>query len=406
MKRFIIFVLIVVVLGGGVFVYWFFTQSMDSPRENNRNVFPEATNTLSDQENFEAAGTPPLETTGVLFSQIVDAPVAGFALIENNEQPAPIDFLRYVEKGTGHIWDVSLTTRERYQISNETIQNVVTAEINQTTGDVAIVYSNNQQNNLRTVITQINQQGTSTPNYTINDRFFLPVDIVSLAPLNTGWVYAVQQELGGETLVMYNGRTRDESRSLSVVPLHDIELSGAFEEEIVISTKPSSFSRGYVFDENMTLILEPRRALSVLSARDSLDRLFSSINESNNIELRHTRDNREEWVIGPTFSEKCVWSRDERGVAYCSFPQLFPRGTYPDDWFKGKVSFNDSLFRINTTTQERRLVGNLGEIDVSKLSINSRSSALVLQNKKDSSLWSLDLDLFTENETPPSEDIF
>jgi hypothetical protein len=95
----------------------------------------------------------------------------------------------------------------------------------------------------------------------------------------------------------------------------------------------------------------------------------------------------------PGLPEKCVWSTD--GVTiYCAIPSNISGQEYPDSWYQGTTSFNDSFVKINTSTLERTTIAdsnNETALDGTHMFLNDTESELFLINKKDSTLWSLDL---------------
>ena len=80
---------------------------------------------------------------------------------------------------------------------------------------------------------------------------------------------------------------------------------------------------------------------------------------------------------------------------YCAVPRFVPRGEYPDDWYKGKVFFEDDIWNINAETGEKTLVADLLEenleADIIELALNPSEQYLVVRNKKDGAVWLIDL---------------
>jgi hypothetical protein len=83
-----------------------------------------------------------------------------------------------------------------------------------------------------------------------------------------------------------------------------------------------------------------------------------------------------------------VWSAKEKTVIFCAAPQAIPEGIYPDDWYKGKTSFNDALWRIDISSGEtEQLFAPEFEIgssmDMIKLYLNQKETVLLFTDKKD-----------------------
>ena len=95
-----------------------------------------------------------------------------------------------------------------------------------------------------------------------------------------------------------------------------------------------------------------------------------------------------------TLSEKCAWGKKAPKVVYCGVPESLPQGAFPDDWYQGRVSFSDALWRIDTETNTPERL-SFPEIDIKESIdaiepfLSTDDGFLFFINKKDSSLWSL-----------------
>jgi hypothetical protein len=97
-----------------------------------------------------------------------------------------------------------------------------------------------------------------------------------------------------------------------------------------------------------------------------------------------------------TLADKCVWGNFYKEIVYCAVPSQPIAALYPDDWYKGNVSFTDKIWQINASTEEIHLVSPIVDqsdrtIDAFNLGLDTRDDFLFFMNKKDLSLWSFDL---------------
>ena len=97
-----------------------------------------------------------------------------------------------------------------------------------------------------------------------------------------------------------------------------------------------------------------------------------------------------------TLPEKCVWSKTEEFVVYCAIPKTIESGEYPDSWYQGLISFNDSVWRVNIKTNSSELVFDFGKegsnkFDVIDPFLSGDDEYLFFTNKKDLTFWSLSL---------------
>jgi len=107
-------------------------------------------------------------------------------------------------------------------------------------------------------------------------------------------------------------------------------------------------------------------------------------------------------VLSPVrlFLEKCTNNPTATSSLYCAAPRIIPFATYPDDWYKGVVSFVDSLWFVDFTGQAGTLLADLlrlsgREIDVSSIYVDESGRFLSFINKNDDTLWLYDLSLTT-----------
>ena len=96
-----------------------------------------------------------------------------------------------------------------------------------------------------------------------------------------------------------------------------------------------------------------------------------------------------------TLSEKCVpLLKAKSPTLYCAVPYQFPSGNYPDAWYKGLVSTEDYIQKIDTTNNVFFNVAELSvlanqQIDVIDPSLSPDESHLIFRNKIDGFLWML-----------------
>jgi hypothetical protein len=91
--------------------------------------------------------------------------------------------------------------------------------------------------------------------------------------------------------------------------------------------------------------------------------------------------------------EKCVWSADNINI-YCAVPNNINGGDYPDSWYKGQTSFDDHFVIINSNTSSVTNIADSSDgtpLDGTYLFLSRAENQLFFINKKDSTLWSLDL---------------
>jgi hypothetical protein len=170
---------------------------------------------------------------------------------------------------------------------------------------------------------------------------------------------------------------------------------------IALQTKASAQSNGSLYFLNLDSgqqkkILSGINALTTLVSPDAKLILYSSgaTPKLSILDLagKHTAD-----VAFKTFPEKCTWA-GKKYFVYCAVPAILPASAYPDDWYAGVVSFNDSIWSYNIETGETKVLydataSTLSEqIDAINLVLSKDEKILYFINKRDNSLWSFDLE--------------
>ena len=168
---------------------------------------------------------------------------------------------------------------------------------------------------------------------------------------------------------------------------------------ITVTTKPASGIPGFMYGVNpnmkdfnkimggvngLTTLTSPNGKLVLFSDdRLNLSVLDRETGESKNTNLR-------------TLPEKCVWGYDSE-VIFCGVPQFVPFGDYPDSWYKGQTSFNDSIWQISLGGEGgNQVISNpvtevKESLDVLRLTLSTDGKYLFFMNKKSPYLWELRL---------------
>ena len=128
----------------------------------------------------------------------------------------------------------------------------------------------------------------------------------------------------------------------------------------------------------------PDGSLSLISSGGSFPQL--SIVDNKNITSKV--------VVANSLAEKCVWLKDKNPSVYCAIPDQLPRGNYPDVWYKGLVSTEDYITKIDLNDNIFYNIAYLTslsdqKIDVVDMSLSPDETHLIFRNKIDGYLWML-----------------
>ena len=139
-------------------------------------------------------------------------------------------------------------------------------------------------------------------------------------------------------------------------------------------------------------ILSGRSGFTALVSPSGTKILFNE--ELGPLKIYSVRDNKIQPLIITTLPEKCVWAIDTINV-YCAVPNAPPVAQYPDDWWQGEITFNDSLWQVNTETGEARIIwsnntgGNNKSLDIIDLLLDEPGKRLIFTDRWSGYLWSL-----------------
>lgn len=168
---------------------------------------------------------------------------------------------------------------------------------------------------------------------------------------------------------------------------------------IALQSKPSVQAFGFVYfldlkTKKIVKILGDKLGLSTLpSPKGGMIALSESV--SNQTKLSIFKINSGEYLSPTlnTLAEKCVWSSDEEFL-FCAVPKDLLFSDYPDSWYRGEITFNDELWRININSGETKLLKTVSKerlVDAENLFLNKENTTLFLTNRLNSRLMAFDL---------------
>ncbi len=312
--------------------------------------------------------------------QLTTRPVAGATFIDGG--------IRYVERGTGHIYEIDIEGGNERIVSGTTIQRAMRAIFSPSGDQVALIREG--EDGLETMLGALMNSGagdrglslTPLPEGAEEVGFSINGDILNFfvpgGASGTGYAYTIATE---KTVPLFT------------IPLTDVRI--LWGTPTYLFTTPSAHANGYVYrigKSGLDYVTEGGKGL--MAFRHASGTLVSTIT-SNGMETRDV-------VRGPIpvvklFTEKCTTKQPRSPLVICATPNsLDTSATYPDDWYKGIADFSDTIIEINSASSTVRGLSNLEEesgrpIDVSMIGTNKAGNMVYMVNKLDGALWALDL---------------
>lgn len=303
--------------------------------------------------------------------------------------------VRFAEHGTGYIYDVDARGKNETKKTGTTIVRVAEAYFGDDGNSVVFRYLKNDNQTIETYVGKIippagvGQFGTVVGN-------FLPENIPNLvmSPDGTSLAYLFPTNEGVAGIsIKTDGTGKKQLFSSSFDEwLLDWKQGG-----MTATTKAAGDIPGYSYSVLATGIFQKIiGGINGLTTNISPDgRLLlydTSGKNSLTLFMRHQNGDSTKLDVS-TLPEKCVWNKTSTTV-YCAVPiSLDSTLTYPDAWYQGLTSFQDTIWKIDANSGNATQVSDLEgkQIDAENLMLDPSENFLFFQNKNDGTLWSYDL---------------
>ncbi len=317
-------------------------------------------------------------------------PQAGAVFVS---QASSTPLLRFVDSATAHIYDVRKGETPS-KISNVTIPQIKEALWGKDGKNLVLRYLKEDAS--------IQSFGATVSTSSISTAIsgsFLPSEIKAIGVSDTKVLYANPGRVSGSIyLADITGNKRTEVFNSTFT---DWALSFENQKTAFIYTKPSGLVEGTGFILDITSGVATKMSGTALGLEGTIspsaEHVFVSYTDGSTIgsSIYSIKNKTYTGITPGTLASKCAWSQADSKKIYCAIPKDINPGTYPDDWYKGLVSFSDGIWGINVETGEMELLLDPvleGQIfDVSKLVIGPQDKEIAITNKKDLSLWLLTL---------------
>ncbi len=405
MKRIIIIVSVILVISLLALVgYYFLTRSsVDSTGKPTgfRSFFPFGGNDLPPTEETptNTEETPATnEPEGIKnFTQklrkLSDEPVAG----AGTQDVTAGTVVRYIEKATGHIFEVELFSPRADRISNTTIPKVYDAVWGGKNNSLVTRYLKEDNLSVDTYYLTLKNTSTSSEN-TITGQL-LPSNISDVSGFGDYIFYLVQNS--DSSVGISQGFDLSKKKQIWSSNIKELNSQYVNVKTVSLTTKPAENIPGFMYFIDTTTgttkrVLGGIMGLSTLSDSSGDNVLYLEQNDAARMYIYNIKTKTSTGFSPVTFPEKCVWSKKETGVFYCAVPKEYLGSGSLTSWYRGTVSFSDDIWKYDTKTNAATTIENLEadsdtKIDVIKPTLSENEQYLVFINKVDNKLWSLDL---------------
>ncbi|MEI6042130.1 MAG: hypothetical protein WCQ00_01000 [bacterium] len=311
--------------------------------------------------------------------------------------------IRYMERGTGRVFEAEATTSTIQRITNSTYTRTVESFFDKKGDNVLF---RNLLENTDTIQTRLGTVSLDTPTsteYSLKTKDF-PYNLLSVvtSPEKDSFASYFESKGVGSSINI----SRFDGTGVFTVyksPFREWLLSWPNTNTLVLNTKPSTYSPGYAYSINIktkafSRITGGQNGLTTLVSPDGLNVLVGeSIDGSMKLSILNLKTQSFREIYTRTLPEKCVWSKLEKSVLFCAASESIVYAPYPDAWYQGLVFFDDNVWKINIDTQENKLIAVVKDtvkdgLDITNMILNKNEDYMLLTNKKDLSLWGLQIE--------------
>lgn len=340
------------------------------------------------------------------FFRITARPVSGAISIGRGTTSAIV----YVERATGHLYRINNSTGSE-RVSNTTIPKIYRLFGGQTSTSTFVVFQYLKDKEIQTFSGRLDLATNRVGEVFLGQETELsPLSGGSLSPNIQDLVISPQQDkiltletVGEESLIYTSNLDGSKKELLTRSAYPEWRLSWATSSIISLQTRTSQNVPGTLFLFNLKnktwqrLISNVPGLTTLVSP--NLDQVIYSSHATNNTTFGIYDVRR--GIFGrldvKTWTDKCVWSKTGNKI-YCAVPKDLPTGySYPDAWYRGEVVLVDNIWLIDPKTRKSEIIFNPTEtsaqleIDADRLLLDDEETALYLINRRDNSLWSLNL---------------
>ncbi len=304
--------------------------------------------------------------------------------------------LIFVDRITGYVYGFPLETGKIFQISNTILPGIHDAYFFNKGKQVVMRYVDQEKNTIVGVIATVPSVKENEMALPLENIQYLTSQVTSVATnfKKDKISYLVTTTSGSAIYTI----TPKGPALVTSSPFREWSLSYGG-DNLYVTTKPSAYVEGVTlavpsFQSEIT------DKTGLLSNPGPDGTIFSSMWTNQGLATFFTKKGTVRALPFTTLASKCSW--DEKNFLICAIPRMI-LGTsegLPDDWFQGRVSFNDDLFIIDPKTGDKYSLYSFkqedGLFDVTNISVAGGNSYISFNKKQDASLWMLNLNLLEE----------
>jgi len=301
----------------------------------------------------------------------------------------------FIERETGHVFGLDVTTGALRRITNTTIPRIQSASFAPNGEYVVAQYLRDDGETTETFLGDIPLGATTTDRALLGE--LLPPNIISFAwsPDGSELFYLNRSSSGsfGTRHSLVSGT----KRALFSSPLDEWNVFWTQTNTLFLSTRASGAASGNLFSLSTSGVLREvvSDLLGLTALPGSATHFVGTTGGGTVRSFLYTPNGVPTDLSVGTLAEKCGWD-SSKILLVCGAPKSIPVATLPDDWYRGTVSFEDRLWAIDSETATLVILADPKTytdipLDVVHTHVSDDGLFVMFINKTDGTPWLVDV---------------
>lgn len=313
--------------------------------------------------------------------QLTMRPVAGAVIVGTSTTQT----VRYVEQGIGHIYEIDLSTGNETRISGETFTRISRAVWSPNGLNVVLISEDTQEPQVL-----LGKFASSSTEFITTQ---LPPDAAEFGFATTSQeLFYIRSDNQGSIGYDFN---LDTFEVTIVASLPFIDPAVQWGTPTLVYTKPSELHTGYAYWLKNGALERASVGGQSLTAFANNDIAFVNqrLSDGTYSGTIATTDRYTSDYFGiAALPEKCAIHPTDSTVIFCAYPIVNNKGAFPNNWYKGKVTSDDYLWKVNLHGPEAVLLSDFNEdaghnLDAINMVANYEGTRVTFIDKTSRTLW-------------------
>lgn len=324
---------------------------------------------------------PVVDVTTAALRQLTTKPVIGMRVIDNDGTPT----MRYIEAGTGHIFDINLETGVEERVSGISVPNSYEAIVSENGSYVGITSRESSRQNL--VVIDLSTLDTPV-------KIDIPAPIASFS-FNGNASLLMTTESQTETIAKRLDLTTNKETELFRLPFRNAEiLWSASSSSHYAYLKPAPGLHSALYEiKGSSIIRTPINGTGLSALVQNSTIFFSVFLDSTNLQTYKWEGGNVSDITFSSIMDKCVLG--QTATLFCGTSLTEIPANMPAAWYMGEHTFTDRLWRYDAREVSSQLVDPQivagRSIDMKQLALSPDESMVYFINNIDQTLWLYEL---------------